>query len=107
MDQNGRVRVISVLETLAPSEVCSETYIVINSFDSDVEAENCYNYIKTKLVRFLILQASSSIMITKNSFMFVPIQDFGKLWTDEELYKKYGLTQEEIDYIESTIKPME
>ena len=45
--------------------------------------------------------------ITKNSFSFVPQQDFSKPWTDEELYQKYGLTEEEIAFIESMIKPME
>lgn len=45
--------------------------------------------------------------ITKDKFCYVPIQDFSKPWTDEELYAKYGLTQEEIDFIESMIKPME
>ena len=40
-------------------------------------------------------------------YQFVPIQDFSKPWTDEELYEKYGLTDDEIKFIESTIKPME
>ena len=40
-------------------------------------------------------------------FEFVPLQDFTKPWTDEELYKKYNLTDEEIQFIESMIKPME
>lgn len=39
--------------------------------------------------------------------MFVPMQDFSKPWTDEELYAKYGLTEEEIAFIESMIKPMD
>ena len=45
--------------------------------------------------------------ISKGVFGFVPIQDFSKPWTDEELYAKYGLTDEEIAFIESMIKPME
>jgi site-specific DNA-methyltransferase (adenine-specific) len=40
-------------------------------------------------------------------FQFVPLQNFTKSWTDEELYAKYGLTEEEIAFIESMIKPME
>ena len=44
---------------------------------------------------------------TQVVYQFVPMQDFSKPWTDEELYKKYDLTQEEIDFIESMIKPME
>jgi site-specific DNA-methyltransferase (adenine-specific) len=40
-------------------------------------------------------------------YQFVPMQDFSKPWTDEELYKKYNLTADEIAFIESMIKPME
>ena len=58
-------------------------------------------------VRFLMLQAMSSIMINKDAFQFVPLQDFSKPWTDEELYRKYKLTAEEIAFIESMIRPME
>ena len=43
---------------------------------------------------------------TSKVYQFVPIQDFSKPWTDEELYKKYNLTQKEIDFIESMIRPM-
>ena len=58
-------------------------------------------------VRFLMLQAMSSIMINKDAFQFVPLQDFSHPWTDEMLYKKYGLNDEEIAFIESMIRPME
>mgnify|MGYP003470359731 CR=1 FL=1 len=44
---------------------------------------------------------------TKNVYSFVPNQDFSKPWTDEELYKKYNLAAEEIEFIESMIKPMD
>ena len=40
---------------------------------------------------------------TSKSYDFVPLQDFSKPWTDEELYSKYGFTKEEIDYIESSV----
>ena len=60
-----------------------------------------------RCARFLLLQSISSINISKDKFQFVPLQDFSKPWTDEELYKKYGLTDEEIQFIESMIRPME
>ena len=60
-----------------------------------------------KFARFLLLQAVSSINLSKDKFCFVPMQDFTKPWTDEELYKKYNLTEEEIAFIESMIKPMD
>lgn len=104
---DGMYQVISSLQILAPNEVCSETYLVLGVYDNKCSAENMLSYVKTKLFRFLMLQTLSSIHITKDSFAFVPIQDFSKPWTDEELYKKYGLNENEIAFIESMIKPME
>jgi len=43
----------------------------------------------------------------KKAYSFVPMQDFNEVWTDEKLYKKYGLTKEEITFIESMVRPME
>ena len=107
VDKNGQNRVLSILEILKPGEVCTETYVVINSFDNEVMATNLYKYLQTKFVRFLILQASSSIMITKNSYIFVPNQNFNEQWSDEKLYKMYELDKEEIELIETTIRPMD
>ena len=56
---------------------------------------------------YLLSLITSSIMITKNAFIFLPVQDFKKPWNDEALYSKYNLTEDEIDYIESVIRPME
>lgn len=105
-DSNGMKRVLSILEILEPEEVCTETYIVVGSFDTEKEAINLRDYLTTRFVRFLIAQVSTSTMITKNSFMFVPIQSFDRKWTDADLYNKYKLSAEEIEFIESTIKPM-
>lgn len=106
-DKNGQSRILSILEMLGPKEVCSETYIVVNSYDTEAEAAGLYSYLKTKFARFLIMQATSSIMITRGCFMFVPVQNFTEEWTDEKLYKKYELTEDEIALIESTIRVME
>ena len=46
-------------------------------------------------------------VVTRGCFMFVPAQDFTEEWTDEKLYKKYELTEDEIAFIESTIRVME
>lgn len=105
--QNGDYQVISSLQILMPNEVCTETYLILGIFDDKSKAMNMCKYITTKTFRFLLLQALTSIHITKDSFQFVPLQDFSKPWTDEELYKKYGLTDEEIRFIESMIRPME
>ena len=62
---------------------------------------------RTKLFRFLVLQKKNTQNVARNVYSFVPLQDFSKPWTDAELYAKYGLTDEEIQFIESMIKPME
>ena len=103
----GDYQIISSLMVLNPKEVCTETYLIIGDFDNKSEAKNMVSYVKTKFLRFLLLQSLTSIHITRNCFQFVPLQDFSKPWTDEELYKKYGLTDEEILFIESMIRPME
>ena len=95
------------MRVMEKNEICAETYICIGSFKERIEADNLRKYLSTIFARFLMLQAMSSIMINKDAFQFVPLQDFSHPWTDEELYKKYGLTDEEIQFIESMIRPME
>lgn len=104
---DGKYQVVSTIKILNPDEICTETYLILKTFDNRASAENLCQYVKTKFFRFLLLQALTSINISKDKFLFVPMQDFSKPWTDEELYKKYNLSQEEIGFIESMIKPME
>ena len=106
-DKDGMMRVLSVTQTLPPQSACTESYLVVSAFDSKEYADNMITYLKTKFVRFLMMQMLASMNMSKATFSFVPTQDFAKPWTDEELYAKYSLTQEEIDFIESMIKPME
>ena len=105
-DKNGQLRIISTLIVLEPRAICTDSYIIIGKFDRQLEADNLRVYLKGKFARFLLLLSVSSINLSKEKFQFVPIQDWTKPWTDEELYQKYGFTKEEIDYIESMIKPM-
>lgn len=86
---------------------CTETYLVIGPFANKGICENVISYIKTKFFRFLVLQKKNTQNAAKGVYEFVPLQDFSRPWTDEELYKKYGLTDEEIAFIESMIRPME
>lgn len=104
---DGNYQVVSSLNVLEPNVVCTETYLCLGAFNDETKAINLKDYVKTKFFRFLLLQALSSINISKEKFCFVPIQDFNEEWTDEKLYKKYSLTQEEINFIESMIRPME
>lgn len=106
-DKDGMRKVMSVIEILPPKHVCTETYLVAGVFDDEQAAINLKNYLSTKFVRFLVSQIAVSQHITKGCFSFVPQQDFSKSWTDEELYAKYGLTDDEIAFIESMIRPME
>lgn len=105
-DAQGLRRVLSVLEVLGPKEVCTETYIVVKTFESEKEAHNCMDYLALKFPRFLISQVASAQMVNRKSFAFVPDVDFKKSWTDEELYGQFGLDGHEVDYIESHIKEM-
>ena len=104
---DGNYQVLSSLKVLGPNEACTETYLILDTFDTADEGVNMVSYASTKFFRFLLLQALSSIHITKDKFCFVPAVDFSKPWTDKELYEKYGLSNEEVDYIEAMIKPMD
>lgn len=97
----------TTMRVLLPNEVCTHSYFVIGPFEKTTPAENLLGCLQTKFVRFLIMQSMSAVNVSKAVFAFVPLQDFSKPWTDEELYKKYGLTYEEIQFIESMIRPME
>lgn len=106
-DKNGTMKVLSTLSILPPPSACTESYLVIGSYNDKVTAENLLTYIQTKFCRFLISQTLASMNMTRTSYSFVPLQDFSKPWTDAELYTKYGLTEEEIAFIESMIRPMD
>ena len=106
-DENGQVKVLARVDLLSPAEVCTESYLCVGRYDNAVEASNVKKYLKTKFARFLLLQALTSMNITKDKFSFVPLLDFTMEWTDEKLYAKYGLNDDEINFIESMIRPME
>lgn len=106
--RDGKFRVLtSSMRVMEPNEVCTNSYIVIGEYTDPDTASNVLAYLKTKFVRFLVLQAVSSIHISRTSFTFVPMVDFSKQWTDEELYAEFGITPEEIEFIDSMIKPMD
>ena len=86
---------------------CSETYLVIGPFSSGKIAKNALSYVQTKFFRLLVLLKKNTQNAPRGVYSFVPIQDFNELWSDEKLYKKYGLSKNEIAFIESMIRPME
>lgn len=104
---DGKMNVTTKIAIYNKGEVTTATYLILGAFEKREQAENYASYIRTKFVRFLVSLTLSSMHITKSNFVFVPLQDFSEPWTDEKLYKKYGLTEEEIAFIESMIRPME
>ena len=86
---------------------CTETYLVVGPFNNEAETQNVYSYMQTKFFHLMLGLKKVTQHTTSKVYQFVPLQDFSKPWTDEELYAKYGLTEEEIAFIESMIKPME
>lgn len=116
-DKDGKKRIFSTMEILCPNEICTETYLVIYTSNNEVEVKHVLSYMKTKFVRFMVSLVTATQHISKASFRLVPIQDFtensdidwGKSVAeiDQQLYKKYSLSDEEIAFIESMIKPME
>ena len=89
-----------------PNSICTETFLKIGDFSTNKEAKNCLEYIKTKFFRFLVGIIKTTQDATQRVYQLVPLQDFGESWTDEKLYKKYGLTLAEIEFIESMIRAM-
>lgn len=89
-----------------PGEACTETYLVIGPFDSEETAKNVASYMRTQFFRFMLLLLKSTQHITQKVYAFVPQQDFSKEWSDDALYEKYGVTQDEIDFINTLIKPL-
>ena len=92
-----------------PGSVCTETFLAVG-LEDDLTQEKCMNlsiYLRTKFARFLLSLSKISQHGTSKTYRFVPVVDFSEEWSDEKLYAKYGLTSEEIDLIENSIKPME
>lgn len=92
--------------------VCSQTYIMVgydpekHNFTTE-QCENIISYMKTRFFRYLVSIKKKTQHTINAVFDLVPLQDFSKPWTDEELYEKYGLDLFEREYIESLIKPMD
>jgi hypothetical protein len=106
VDKNGQRRVLSLSGVIPPGSVVTETYVLLGAFDTESDARNCYTYVTTRLFRFLIAVRSSGQDLARTAYQFVPIQDFSEAWTDDILYQKYGLSDDEISYVERLIRPM-
>lgn len=90
-----------------PGSISSWTYMYIGPFDSKSQAENALSYLSCRLTRLLILLHKPSQDTTRRVYTFVPTQNWTKKWTDEDLYAKYGITEEEIAFIETFVRAMD
>ena len=88
-----------------PGTICTETYVLIGPFDNENYMENVYSYTQTKFFHFLLSLKKITQDATSKVYEYIPQQDFSEKWDDDKLYKKYGLTKEEISFIESMVRP--
>ena len=100
-------KIISTPFVGEPGSVSSETYLYIGPFDTEARAENARSYLACRLTRFLILLHKPAQGTTRQVYTFVPVQDWTRPWTDEQLYAKYGLSSSEIEFVEKTVRPMD
>lgn len=100
-------RIISTPFLGEPGSISSWTYMFIGPFDTKAETESVLSYLSCRLTRLLILLHKPSQDTTRKVYTFVPTQDWSRKWTDEDLYKKYGITAKEIAFIEKVIRPMD
>ena len=114
---DGEVNILGKAYIGGPNSVCTDALIPVGLFKTKKEAENLQKYLSTKFVRFMVGILKASQNLTQIVYKFVPVQDFSDnsdiKWDktvseiDCQLYKKYGFTKEEIDFIEKKIRTMD
>lgn len=107
IDPSKGYKAITTPRIEVPGEANTFSYLVLGAFDTEAEIKNYKQYLMCKFTRFMLHLTYSSMHIARANLVFVPDQDFTEEWTDEKLYKKYELTEDEIAFIESTIRVME
>ncbi|KQP01443.1 Eco57I restriction-modification methylase domain-containing protein [Leifsonia sp. Leaf264] len=88
-----------------PGTACTESYLVAGRFNSEVEAGRYAQYLRTRFMRFMVSLRKSTQDAPKNVYAFAPCVPLTEEWTDAKLYARYGLTAEEIAFIESQVAP--
>lgn len=107
VDPKVGYRAITTVHVFGPDVVFTDTYLLLSYFDTLTEAENFAKYMTLKLPRFLLHETYTSMAISRENFRFVPYLDYSKEWTDEMLYERYECTKQEIEMIESLMRPLE
>ncbi len=95
-------RIIGKAELGDVNQVCTETFLVVGPFESQIQMINVQNYMKTKFFRFLV-GARKNKNMTQDTYSYVPILNFDLQWDDEKLYREFNLNHDEISYIEMMI----
>lgn len=87
----------------APPSACTQTYLFAYT-DSEESAKSIESYVQTRFARFLISLRKISQDATRGTYVWVPQQTWNQIWTDEDLYEKYGLTQDEQEHIAEMVR---
>lgn len=90
----------------APPSVCTQSYLTVSLFQSEKAAKSFASYYRTRLFRFLVSLRKITQDALRSTYSWVPQQSWNRVWTDELLYEKYGITKDEIAFIESMIRPI-
>ena len=90
----------------APPSACTQSYLAVSPFQSERAARSFSSYYRTCFFRFLVSPRKITQDALRSTYSWVPQQNWNRLWTDEALYEKYGITKAEIAFIESMIRPM-
>jgi site-specific DNA-methyltransferase (adenine-specific) len=90
-----------------PPSVCTQSYLAVGPFTSKKSAVSFSSYYRTRFFRFLVSLRKISQDALRSTYTWVPQQTWDREWTDNDLYKKYKLTKDEIAFIESMIRPMD
>lgn len=90
-----------------PGSVSTETYLIVDFAQSISEAQNLVTYMKTRFFRFLVSLVKNTQNISKSSFVFVPVLDMSRSWSDADLYEMFDISSEEQEFIARMIRPMD
>jgi site-specific DNA-methyltransferase (adenine-specific) len=90
----------------APPSACTQSYLVVGPFQAESAAQSFASYYRTRLFRFLVSLRKITQHALRSTYTWVPMQSWDRVWTDVELYEKYGVTDAEAAFIESMIRSM-
>ncbi len=89
-----------------PPSACTQSYLTVAPFGSERSAESFASYYRTRVFRFLVSLRKITQHALRSTYAWVPQQSWNRIWTDEQLYDKYGISKSEIEFINSMIRPM-